>query len=140
MYGEVVGWRGWLNAPRGITQLATIVLVDDDPIILSIFKETLESLNHVVISASTCNEVEALFSDTKHSVDLMLTDYHLPDGVGLSNIECAKRQDKCTKIILMSSDARAREQAEAGVCFLQKPFSMRILIQAVQTLLSPVRA
>lgn len=72
--------------------MATIVLVEDNLAILSVFKNTLESCGHVVISTMSCNEAEAVLIGRKQRIDLVLTDYHLPDGKGLSNIECAKMQ------------------------------------------------
>lgn len=120
--------------------MATIVLVDDDPVILSVFKDTLESLGHVVLSAMTCVEVERIFNDKRLEIDLLLTDYHLPDGKGLSNIQCAKSLDGCVKAILMSSDFRAKEHVDTDVCFLQKPFSLSILKQTVQSILLPAIA
>lgn len=124
----------------GITELATIVLVDDDPIILAVFKQVLESLDHMVIPVKSCIEVERLFSDKNRNVDLMLTDYHLPDGKGVSNIQCAKRHNECTKVIVMSSDSGVKKSIGPDICFLHKPFSMEILKQTVQSLLSPLSA
>ena len=120
--------------------MATIVLVDDDPVILSLFKGTLESLDHVVLCAMTCAEVEALLSASSQCIDLMLTDYHLPDGLGLSNIQSARRNNDCAKLILMSADARAKEHIENDVCFLHKPFSISFLKDTVQSILSPINA
>lgn len=118
--------------------MATIVVVDDDPIIVSVFKDALESLGHVVISAKSCAEANTLINETEQCIDMMVTDYHLPDGKGLSNIQCLMKRNRCAKVILMSSDIRAKEYAETGVFFLHKPFSLAMLADTVQSMLSPV--
>ncbi|MFK7854288.1 MAG: response regulator [Granulosicoccus sp.] len=120
--------------------MATILVVDDDPVILKVFKETLESQGHVVVSAMTCMEVETIFNEKSQPIDLMLTDFHLPDAKGSVNIKRARNNDSGTKIVLMSSDARAKEYAEPGVLFMQKPFSRLILEETVHSLLKSVNA
>lgn len=115
-------------------------MVDDDPVILKVFKESLESQGHVVLSAMTCLEVETVFKEKSQPIDLMLTDFHLPDAKGSVNIRRAVKDDRRTKIVLMSSDARAKEYAEPGVLFMQKPFSLLSLQETVESLLESANA
>lgn len=60
-----------------------ILLVDDDPNILELFKESLEDLSFVVQTAF--NGAEALAFLTKNKVDCIVTDISMPlmDGVEL---------------------------------------------------------
>lgn len=58
----------------------SVLLVDDDPNILELFKESLEDLSFSVLTAH--NGVEALAVLAKHKVDCIITDISMPEMDG----------------------------------------------------------
>lgn len=46
--------------------------------------------------------------------DLLVTDYHLPDGTGLDAVRAARRRQPELHTVLFSGDAAAHEVAAAG--------------------------
>jgi len=117
--------------------MKTILIIDDDEAILSIFSMVLKLHGYVVIGA---NSGEAgLELAREHRPDLILTDISLP-GLSGRSLPSHFRQNPniaATPIVLMTGDADAALSAEdkaSGVIeILVKPVSMDALLQCVNT-------
>lgn len=59
-----------------------VLLVDDDALVLGVLTGLLESLGHAVVSAGNAPDAELAFS-VHSQVELLLSDYHLPETTGL---------------------------------------------------------
>ncbi|MBM4165077.1 MAG: PAS domain S-box protein [Lentisphaerae bacterium] len=109
----------------------TILLVEDDPIILESTKKMLENLGYTVVAAATPGEAMRLAWEHVGYIDLLMTDVVMPEMNGrvLSNKLLSLYPS--LKILFMSGyteDVIAGSHVlDEGEHFIQKPFSMNDL-------------
>jgi len=118
--------------------MAKVLVVDDDLDMCQIILDILKEEGYSVNSSNTGED--ALIKIKKDHYDLMVLDYKLNGISGLVVLEKALQIMPSLKIIMISAfgnksiKARARE---LGACdFLDKPFDIKRLIQAVQDILN----
>ena len=124
------------TAPRGTE---TILLVDDDAAIRGVSRIALEHAGYVVIEASGGEEALAVVSERCIELDLLVTDVVMPR---MSGKELAlKLKEICPDMrVLYASGYTANVVShhgilEAGVDFLQKPFSSLEFLTKVREIL-----
>jgi CheY-like chemotaxis protein len=69
----------------------TILLVDDDPNLLEIFKEGLEDLSFTVITANNGLEAKNILATTK--IDCLVTDITMPEMNGVELVTYLRGED-----------------------------------------------
>lgn len=110
-----------------------ILVIDDEPVIVSSLKEVLEGEGYEVIGALDAKPVERLLDDEATLPDLLLLDVRLHDQCGAELAGLLKRRPhtRHLPIILMS----AQPQPENVACdvFLPKPFDLRQLLGLITT-------
>jgi DNA-binding response OmpR family regulator len=106
--------------------MAKILIVDDDPLLSEILRETLSQKRHVVEQAFEGKSALDFVSVYKY--DLIILDWNLP---ALSGIEIAKRlkaRSPATMILMLTSKAHAQDKLvgfESGVDdYMTKPVQM----------------
>lgn len=116
----------------------TLLLVDDDPIMLDTLKDVLEGPTLEIKTATKVAEAIAILE--QGPVQLIVTDYNLPDGTGLDLARKAKTKVPELKIILMTgnADLGGNSQAWAGLVdqYLIKPVDPEQLQKLIQQLLA----
>jgi len=110
-----------------------ILLVDDDETVRETSADMLEELGHTVLQAADGDRALMLL-DEHHEIDVMVTDIRMPGMSGLELSELAGRRFLNLKIILISGYFLPQPINRR---FLQKPFRIRDLDQAIRTELSP---
>lgn len=103
----------------------TILIVDDDALILESLQEFLETLGYKVLSAGD-GEMAVELLETE-SIDIVLTDLILPSMHGISLLRIAKGLSPERPVVVMTGYGRrlAEEAVNAGAdSFLLKPFSL----------------
>lgn len=117
-----------------------ILIADDDAGVLTLLTKALP--DYGVVAARTIAEAWAL--GRRAAVDLLITDYLLPDGTGEELIERLRESRPSLKVVIMTADGVVldREQypwwtAERRLC---KPFTVADLRQAVTELIGPAIA
>lgn len=109
----------------------TFLIVDDVPTIRLILRRAvvLGAPNSVVHAAGTVAEARDILAN--NPINVVLTDYHLPDGNGFQVVNAARAIDQTIQVILMSADATIAEAALrlGAYAFLAKPFDMPLLLQ-----------
>jgi signal transduction histidine kinase len=111
-----------------------IIVVDDDPLILSSTAAMLEDLGHVVLEAgSAARALEMLRADAK--VDFVLTDYAMPAMTGAELAEVVRRQWPWMPVVLASGYADLRETENLPRRRLGKPFSQADLARCIASVL-----
>jgi DNA-binding NtrC family response regulator len=112
-----------------------VLLVDDDASVLGVLTGLLESLGHAVISAANAADAELAFS-LHGQVEVLLSDYHLPETTGLMLATRIAAHKPELRVILMSggdpeqetlNEIRSRDWA-----FLSKPMSHSDLVKALR--------
>ena len=116
----------------------TILLVDDTLAVRGLARRVLEGEGFRVLEASSAEEALDLAATEDQPIDLLLTDYRLPEmrGPELARRLCADRPDLIT--VFMSGygeEALEGEELVPGSTFIQKPFSPVELGMRVRTLL-----
>src|SRR5262245_55471334 len=88
----------------------SVLIVDDDPGILSVLSAQLESDFEVITAATASQGREVL---AKRSVDMVVTDLNLPDESGLSLLEWVRRTTPRTARVLLTGTGRLEDAADA---------------------------
>jgi excisionase family DNA binding protein len=132
---------GWLH--DGMQMLRSrILVIDDDELIRSLFKETLGEKGHKVVTAR--NSAEGIESVKRWDFDLVFLDLKLPDTDGaelLKQMRSAKPELPITIITGYPGSEmmeRALKQGPFGV--MNKPFDSSDIINAVNSFLHAMRA
>ncbi len=115
----------------------TVLVVDDDAVIVKMLTITLETSGYEVVTAS--NGEEALQAVLEEEPDLILLDIMMPVMDGLEMLEELRKTSQIPVIIISAfGDQDKVERArELGIeCFLNKPFSMEILIEMLDLIFS----
>jgi two-component system, cell cycle sensor histidine kinase and response regulator CckA len=118
----------------------TIVVVDDQPVVLEFCRVTLERAGYNVFTATNGEQALSFFEPNRSPVDLAVIDIVMP---GMSGIELARRLEKLSKgvrIVLMSGYApdevrRVVGEQAANYRSMWKPFEARTLVQMIKNAL-----
>ncbi|UCF06411.1 MAG: PAS domain S-box protein [bacterium] len=117
----------------------TVLLVDDEEMIINIGKRMLEQLGYNVLFARSGREAVELFREKGETIDMVLLDMIMPEMGGGMTFEQLKRIDPGVKVLLSSgysADGRAAEILEQGCKgFIQKPFNLKQLSVKVREVL-----
>ena len=119
--------------------LETILLVEDEPLILTMAKSMLEMLGYTVLVAQTPGEAMHKAENHPEKIDLLLTDVIMPE---MSGLDLAKRMGRVRpqlKCLFMSGYAadildRQTDGAEP-VDLIEKPFMVQDLAAKVRAVL-----
>jgi PAS domain S-box-containing protein len=117
----------------------TILLVEDDWQLRDLARSLLSSLGYTVLTVDSVTEVEAVCRRHAGAIHLLLTDVVMP---GISGKELARRVTQSypgTRVLYMSgytTDTIVHHGVlEAGIHFLQKPFTSTALASKVREVL-----
>jgi len=106
----------------------TILLVEDEAVLLDLGRQMLEGLGHIVLAATLPEEALRLAEKHTGKIDLMLTDVIMPKMTGQDLAAQLKKTRPNTKFIFMSgytAEIIARDNVlSTGIPFIQKPFSI----------------
>jgi C4-dicarboxylate-specific signal transduction histidine kinase len=116
----------------------TILIVDDESLILETARETLESRNYRVLTASSGAEATKVFQQQRDRVDLVLLDMMMPGTDGFDTKDAVRAVDPTIRVI--ASSGLRRSSAEGGRLadvdgFLPKPYSDEQLLRMVRQVL-----
>jgi two-component system response regulator AtoC len=121
-------------------QPATILVVDDEQLIRWSLTERLTSEGYRVVEAETA---AAALAKHDEGVDLVLLDYRLPDGDGLSVLKRIKERDSDTLVILLTAYASVDAAVDAmklgAYHFANKPFNLDEVALLVEKALETTR-
>src|SRR5262245_40659322 len=121
--------------------MATILLVDDEPVQRELLESTLtHKLHHSCIGCANGNEaVEYLLSQQKPAPELVLSDLFFPEMDGIRVVQTIKKLRPQLPVIVMTlygDHRRALEAIHAGASdFLNKPLTPERLHVSIQNIL-----
>jgi DNA-binding response OmpR family regulator len=122
------------------TGTATILLVEDDPLVRTIVSATLVDCGYQVLDAAYPQDALQLDDDQIATVDLLIADVVLPRMNGRQLYERLQRHCPALQVLYISGYdrevARVHGVEAAAANFLPKPFSALALAQKVHTLLT----
>jgi two-component system, cell cycle sensor histidine kinase and response regulator CckA len=121
----------------------TVLLVDDEGMVLEVGREMLERLGYTVLVARTGKEALMVYQEHQHAVDLVILDMIMPDMAGTETYDRLKETDPDVVVLLSSGysiDGQATEILKRGCNgFIQKPFTMAGLSQKIREVLTNAR-
>jgi len=121
----------------------TILLVDDDPDILSALRVVLEKLGYRVLTAYDGNS--GLAAAEREAPDLVVVDMMMPKKSGFIVLEKLKaRQEARPRVIMITANEGSRHRAYAEMLgvddYIRKPFAMERLVESVERLCPAAKA
>lgn len=106
---------------------ARILVVDDEPDLLTLYELTLLREGYSVDTAGCLADARAYMA--QHRYELLITDMRLPDGMGselLNELTAQQREERCVVITAYGSAENAVEALKAGAFdYLTKPVDLR---------------
>ena len=117
---------------------ATILVVDDDPLIAMSTVEMLEDLGHKAIEANSAAQALEILKDGQ-DIDLMLTDQAMPGMTGLELAEVARKERPKMPILLATGYADL-PASQIKLPRLSKPYLQSELQEEINRLLSGAAA
>jgi two-component system, cell cycle sensor histidine kinase and response regulator CckA len=119
------------HRPSALRGSETILLVEDEPAMLSMATIVLRGLGYTVLPARTPDEAIELAGTHAERIDLLVTDVVMPDMNGRELAQRILSRHPHIRHLFMSgytADVIARQGVlDDGVPFLQKPFSREVL-------------
>ena len=118
----------------------TILLIDDEEMVLDVGAQLLSRLGYSVLTASSGSEAIDLYEQHKDQVQLIILDLCMPDMDGKQTYLYLKGLNPCAKVLLttgLSMDGAAKEMLACGCQgFIQKPYRMSELSSKVSEVLA----
>ena len=116
----------------------TVLIVDDEPMVLSSLKKILEMEGHEVLMASSGNAAIELLDREK--ADLMLVDLRMPGLTGIETCTQARSINPAMPVIVMTAHSAPASAVEAMQCgaydYVLKPFDVLALLNLVSRALA----
>jgi PAS domain S-box-containing protein len=118
----------------------TILLVDDEKMILDIGVKILKILGYTVLEASGGREAVQVYKENKDKINLIILDMVMPDMDGDEAYDSIKMVSPDVKVLLSSGyslDGQASQIIERGCDgFIQKPFDIEELSSKIGEILA----
>ncbi|MBK9055171.1 MAG: response regulator [Chloroflexi bacterium] len=118
--------------------MATILVVDDSPVVRRTLEFTLKKQGHTILTAE--DGAEALLQLAHHSVDLIFSDVSMPnlDGIDLLQRLRGDNRYRTLPVIMLTGSGQNQDRLRAEQAgangFLSKPASSQELIATVNRL------
>ena len=112
----------------------TILIIDDEPEIVSLLTRVLKKRGFQVYSAHTLND--GWKSLITVQPDIIFMDINLPDGNGLNKLADIKKSYPSVKVVMISAfdleEYRKKAADNGAFTFLSKPFNLNQVSELIQ--------
>ncbi|MBN2514775.1 MAG: PAS domain S-box protein [Deltaproteobacteria bacterium] len=120
----------------------TVLLVDDEDMILEVGKELLKKLGYRVLLARSGEEALALYRGKRNEIDVVILDMIMPEMGGGEIFDSLKKINNNIKVLLSSGytmHGEAQDIIERGCNgFIQKPYNIEDLSHKLRTVLKDI--
>jgi len=114
---------------------ATVLLVDDEELVRTVTSHMLADLGYTVIEASSAARAMQHLIDTGVAIDILVTDFLMPETNGAQLASQAKRLRPELPILLISGYATITDELQTQLPRLAKPFRQAHLAACIARLL-----
>jgi len=117
----------------------TILLVDDEDMIIDVSRQMLEKLGYTVLTAASGREAIEMYQKHLNEISLVIIDMIMPDLNGGETYDELKRITPAIKVLLASGyslEGQAQDILDRGCNgFIQKPFNIKRISNKIRTVL-----
>jgi PAS domain S-box-containing protein len=117
----------------------TILVIEDEPMVLRLVRRTLEQQGYRVLSAEDPGEARRIFEREHSSIGLLLSDVVMPGGTGPELCADLTERVPSLKVLFMSGYAelgvRRSGNLDPKAPFISKPFTPELLARKVREVL-----
>lgn len=113
----------------------TVLVVDDDPLVLASTAAMLEELGHTTITVPSGWEALKILR-AGPEVELVITDYAMPGMTGVELAGTVQELRPGLGVLLVTGYSELREAVPPGLVHLPKPFALETLAQAMEECLN----
>ncbi len=131
--------RETADAEENLNGTETVLVVDDEDILLTMAETILSEYGYHVLMANSAQKALALLSRDDAHVDLVVTDLVMPTMGGRELVERIRQLSPKIRILCASGCVLPPDQ-QIGLLFLQKPYTSRELLGKVRQALAPETA
>lgn len=128
------------NQIKGRSEVPTILVVDDESIILRSIKRLLEKLGYSVLLAENGNQAIDMYREHQDTISLVILDLIMPGMGGYEAFGKLRNIDANVRVLLSSgysADEKVGKLLEnAGTGFISKPYDMTGLAEEVKKALA----
>ncbi|UCE56804.1 MAG: PAS domain S-box protein [Desulfobacterales bacterium] len=118
----------------------TILLVDDEEMIVDVGRKILEKMGYTVLTAINGEEALNHYRNNQEKIDIVILDMVMPEMNGGDTYDRLKEMDPDVKVLLSSGyslNGQAKKILDRGCNgFIQKPFSMNGLSKKLSEILA----
>ena len=129
----------WWPRSQFIEGTGTVLLVDDEEVILEAGKDLLEAMGYLVLTAKDRKEAVEFYKKSRDVIDIVFLDMVMPNMGGGEAYDRMKEINPNIKVLLSSGysiDGQATEILKRGCDgFIQKPFRMNELSEKIREIL-----
>jgi len=122
--------------------METVLLVDDEVVIINVVKSILEGMGYNVLIARCGEDAIEVYKKNGQEIDLVILDMSMPSMGGSETYDSLKDVNPDVKVLLTSGysiDGQASEILERGCDgFIEKPFTINELSQKLRGILEKV--
>jgi two-component system cell cycle sensor histidine kinase/response regulator CckA len=119
-----------------ITGTETVLLVDDEDMILDVGTQILERIGYRVFTANSGKKAAEIYSEKQNEIDLVILDIIMPEMGGGETHDILKEINPTIKVLLSSGysiDDQAKDILNRGCNgFIQKPFNIEELSRKIR--------
>jgi two-component system response regulator PilR (NtrC family) len=124
-----------------VKPIASILVVDDEPDLRTLYELTLLREGHQVVAAGDLAQARECLAQQRF--DVLITDMRLPDGLGLELLHALNAEQRLEKSIVITAYGSAENAVEAlktgAFDYLTKPVDLKQLRAAVSAALQSQR-
>ena len=123
------------DAEENLNGTETVLVVDDEDILLTMAETILSEYGYHVLMANSAQKALAILSRDDSHVDLVVTDLVMPTMGGRELVERIRQLSPKIRILCASGCILPPDQ-QIGLLFLQKPYTSRELLSKVRQALA----
>jgi two-component system, cell cycle sensor histidine kinase and response regulator CckA len=112
---------------------ATILFVDDEPMVRDVAAKSLAVKGYSVLTAVGGEEGLRLFKEHRGTIDIVVTDINMPDMSGPDMVEAIRRESSKVNILFISGNHDGLPEWAQETCgVLNKPFTPLELAASIE--------
>jgi FixJ family two-component response regulator len=114
----------------------TIVIVDDDSLVLEVHNEMLKLMGYTTFAFECAEDALNYIQQSGENLDLLITDYHMPEFNGLDFIQKVRDLGYNFPSMIVTGFSEAVDKARAekfGVKVIDKPVKFHVLADHIKS-------